>query len=606
MKTDILFIDGLLPRHENNSMLGYLLPLATVLENNGFSFKILNLALLEDYTLQEIYNIILSAQINTIGMSTNANSIKYVIRISNFIKKRNSNIKIILGGPEASFDDITIVNNSKCDFVVRGEGEKPLIEIMSAIKAKNHDFAHIHNITYRNKVNEIVRNIGDSNLIEIPKNNYSIFMNKKYWLIPHSVSNEKFEQFLKIVRSYGSFFLTGRGCPYKCSFCVEGNMKRKINYVSLENIKTDLIDYLTITKRNEIYIVDDTFTTTHKRVADVCNIFVDVRKDFDFVWYCEGRVNVLAKYPELIDIMYNAGLRKLQIGIESGVQRVLDVYNKKITLEQIRKVVDYCTKFEDLIMHGNIIIGNPFETQEEFKETVEFVKELIILSKCKLDISTSFLTPYKGTPIRMHPEKFGFDSYDENLDLSSEYSMPSVICKPEGCDISEIYRQRQLFEYEINKTYKTYMFNLDKQEIDRRINIYETKYNILIDNASWRISYEKLRSFDIVIKLKKSETTVDLCNNLKNTNNIYPLKMWDLSFNKETNGYDLTTFKGDNKITISGVKVQLWNLALGNYSLNEIFALVNRNKDLISMSEIIDFYLFLENNYYIVFKRWFI
>ena len=113
-------------------------------------------------------------------------------------------------------------------------------------------------------------------------------------------------------------------------------MNRKINYVSLENVRKDLINLLTVTQTNEVYIVDDTFTTTPRRVADVCNIFMDIKSGFDFVWYCEGRVNVLARNPELIDMMYNAGLRKLQIGIESGVQKVLDSYNKRITLKQIR------------------------------------------------------------------------------------------------------------------------------------------------------------------------------------------------------------------------------------------------------------------------------
>jgi hypothetical protein len=62
MKIDILFIDGLLPRHESVSFLGYLLPLATILEENKFTFKILNLTLLDDYSLQGIYDIVSANQ----------------------------------------------------------------------------------------------------------------------------------------------------------------------------------------------------------------------------------------------------------------------------------------------------------------------------------------------------------------------------------------------------------------------------------------------------------------------------------------------------------------------------------------------------------------
>ena len=207
MKTDILFIDGLLPRHESISFLGYLLPLATVLEENGFSFKILNLTLMDDYSLQGIYDIILSNQIKTIGMSTNADNIKYVIRISDFIKERDSNIKVILGGPEATFDDIRVAKQSNCDFIVRGEGEKSLIEVMNVLKMETLDFSQICNITYRGKNNEVIRNKANNKVTEIPANNYNIFKDKKYWLIPDCVSDKQFEYFLKVIRNKDSFFL---------------------------------------------------------------------------------------------------------------------------------------------------------------------------------------------------------------------------------------------------------------------------------------------------------------------------------------------------------------------------------------------------------------
>lgn len=603
MKTDILFIDGLLPRHESVSFLGYLLPLATVLEKNKFSFKIINLTLLDDYSLQGLYKIISDNKIEIVGMTTNADNIKYVVKISKYIKVKNPNIKIILGGPEATFDDIRIVKNSNCDFVVRGEGEKPLIEIMNSMKTGIHDFSQINNITYRNKCDEVVRNKTDNNLAQIPINNYNIFKDKNYWLIPDSVSDDQFEQFLKYIRNRYTFILTGRGCPYKCSFCVEGNMKRKINYANLENIRVDLLNYLTVTGRSDIYIVDDTFTTTPKRVIDICNIFNEVRSNIDFVWYCEGRVNILAKHPELIDVMYNSGLRKLQIGIESGVQRILDIYNKRITLEEIEKVVAYCTKYDDLLLHGNIIIGNPYETDQEFKQTCEFIKHLVTLSKGNIDITNSFLTPYNGTPIRQNPEKFGFEKFDENLDLSSGFGMTTVLCKSISSDTVEIYKQKQYFEGELKKTYRTFMFDLSKDEIDKRIKIFNSKYDIN-KSFSWMRTYMKLRSFGIIVKLKKSKTTVNLSENLNNLADLYPIKLWNQYYNRDLNGYEVPAFKGDKKVIISGVKALLWNLSDGKSSLKKMYEFVNKEMTVISTEEMIEFFQFLEDNYYVIFKKW--
>ena len=182
MKIDILFIDGLLPRHENVSFLGYLLPLATILEENDFSFKILNLSLLENYSLQELYNVIITNNINVIGMTTNADNIKYVEQISIFIKKQNSNIKIILGGPEVTFNDIYIGEKTNCDFIVRGEGESAIIGILNALKGQILDYSKIWNITYKNSKNEFVKNKTNNIHEDIPKCNYDIFKSKNIGL----------------------------------------------------------------------------------------------------------------------------------------------------------------------------------------------------------------------------------------------------------------------------------------------------------------------------------------------------------------------------------------------------------------------------------------
>jgi radical SAM superfamily enzyme YgiQ (UPF0313 family) len=604
MKIDILFIDGLLPRDESISFLCYLLPLATVLEKNKYTFKIFNLTLLDNYSKNEFSEVILNTNSNIIGMTTNADNINYVIKISNYIKEINPKIKIILGGPEATFNDIEIANRSKCDFIIRGEGETSLIEIMNALKSDKNDFNDIGEITYRNDKNEIIRNSIKNKQQEIPINNYNILTNKKYWIIPKGISDKQFESFLGIIiNSNAIFFSTGRGCPYQCTFCVEGSLKRKINLYNLENVREDLINYLNIINIHEIYITDDTFTTTPKRVIDICNIFNNVRNKIKFIWYCEGRVNVLAKHPELIDIMYNSGLRKLQIGIESGVQRILDIYNKRITIDEIKKVVAYCSKYEDLSIHGNIIIGNPFETDDEFQQTCEFVKELVILSKCNLNITTSFLTPYHGTPIRKNPEKFGFESFNDNLDLSRGFGGSSVICKPKDKSLNYIYSQRHSLEIQVNKSYYEYMFNLDKKEIDKRI-LRHNQGNKVNKNQSWERTYIKLRHFDILMNFKKLKSTVDLSENLYEINNLYPLKLWDIAFNKEIEGYEFMSFKGDSTILSDEIKTLLWNLSTGNYSLHQMYQLINNNGSNISMNEFIVFFTFLEENYYIILKKW--
>lgn len=91
----------------------------------------------------------------------------------------------------------------------------------------------------------------------------------------------------------------------------------------------DLEYFLNTTNSKFVLIGDDTFTSRKKRVIDMCDKIKDLRKKYDFSWYAEGRVNVREKFPELIEIMVDAGLVKLQLSIESGNQKALGAYNKK-------------------------------------------------------------------------------------------------------------------------------------------------------------------------------------------------------------------------------------------------------------------------------------
>ncbi len=100
------------------------------------------------------------------------------------------------------------------------------------------------------------------------------------------------------------------------------------------------------------------------------------KEKIDIEWFCEGRVD-LSSYDMFLE-MAKAGCRMMYFGIESGTQKVLDYYNKKITPEQSRKAVKKARKAGIDLIVGSFILGAPNETRVDVRKTLDFVKGLDI------------------------------------------------------------------------------------------------------------------------------------------------------------------------------------------------------------------------------------
>jgi anaerobic magnesium-protoporphyrin IX monomethyl ester cyclase len=135
--------------------------------------------------------------------------------------------------------------------------------------------------------------------------------------------------------------ITGRGCVGKCAFCYESTQAEHGKHLRLPSVERSLkeFDYLVQEFKNSyIMIVDDAFVSNAKRLTEFCNQLF-YRYNGEVKWFCESRVDILARNPELLPLMIKAGLIRLQVGGESGNQHILDLYGKGTTLQQMRTVV---------------------------------------------------------------------------------------------------------------------------------------------------------------------------------------------------------------------------------------------------------------------------
>ncbi|WP_348980955.1 radical SAM protein [Desulfosporosinus sp. BG] len=140
------------------------------------------------------------------------------------------------------------------------------------------------------------------------------------------------------------------------------------------------------------------------------------QKYYNVRWFCEGRANFITKYPEIVPVMVEAGLIRIQIGIETGNQHILDAYNKNLRLEEIRETVRICAEADVLSIVGNFIVGGAHENWETVKNSRKFAEELLEIGKGRLELTTTIYTPYPGTPMNDHPEAFGLKMLDPDCE----------------------------------------------------------------------------------------------------------------------------------------------------------------------------------------------
>lgn len=198
------------------------------------------------------------------------------------------------------------------------------------------------------------------NLDELPFPDWSL-CDYKFYLTP-SFSRMR-------IRTTSSLdMIMGRGCAFRCSFCA---------YNALSNVRFYstgyLVEQMKYMKRsfgaNGIYFTDSSMGNNRKLLRELCEAMI--RADLGMEWYANIRVDQVDE--DLLKLMWRAGCRLLLYGFESGSQRVLDLMNKKVKVEDNYRIAKLHHKL-DFPFNASFIIGYPSETVSDAKETIKLIR----------------------------------------------------------------------------------------------------------------------------------------------------------------------------------------------------------------------------------------
>ena len=291
----------------------------------------------------------------------------YYLETKDLVKKLKEAGKIvILGGVHPSVLPKETLEETGADFLVIGEGEETIVELIKAIEKKKK-VDKIKGIAYKQKGKVIINPrrelIKDLNAVGFP--DWKSIDPRTYQKAPHGA----------IVKNFPiAPIMTSRGCPYECEFCVSPNFWcKKIRFRTPENVIEEIKYLVKNFGVKEIHFEDDNLTLIRKHVEKICKLIIENKLKIS--WATPNGIRADKVDEKLFRLMKKAGCYSIVLGIESGNQEILDNIKKREKLEDIENAAKAAKKV-GLITQGFFIFGLPGETEETIKNSIRFAKKI--------------------------------------------------------------------------------------------------------------------------------------------------------------------------------------------------------------------------------------
>ncbi|RJQ31652.1 radical SAM protein [Candidatus Parcubacteria bacterium] len=351
--------------------------------------------------------------------------------IKNIIKTIDSvDIKYtILTGAHGTVMPEWILKKSSIDYVIRGEPEIIAVNLINAM-ANNLPLENISGISYV-KEGKIINNkdaerINDLDSLPFPA----------YDLLPM----EKYRYTFPDIPSPFSLMLSSRGCPFNCTYCLKAMMDKLYIARSPENVVAEMEFLQNNFGIKGIYFQDWEFLINKDRVRRICYLIKE--KNINVSWGCNVRAGDLD--DETVSKMKESGCVRINIGFESGSQKVLDMAEKKITVDQIKEAVNICRRY-DINMGIYSILNLPGEDRRTIAETEKFLAENNLKTMCEPNLPI----PYFGTKMyKMLVRQEGYEFDWENLE---KFAGRVGVSQPPW--LAKIYRWHYKFRYSAGAFY---------------------------------------------------------------------------------------------------------------------------------------------------------
>ncbi len=312
-----------------------------------------------------------------VGLSGTTPQVSNMLHLADLIKQKNKNVKIVVGGYGPSLQPNKFLHNSNIDFLVAGEGENSMLDIISG-----------------NTTQKLVSSLPIADVDSIPNPDRDSIDLNRYISIAEKDEGRRVTS-----------IMTERGCAFGCTFCAEGQfgtiwrkVEQKNDDIIYErpvrlrgrNPKLVVEEMLEVKDRFKIsfFKMNDAETNPSKaHFIKLCKEMVDQK--LDVPWGCNMRVDKVDE--EICQWAEKANCEEFWMGLESGSAEIHRHINKGTTVDMIRKAFAVSKKF-GIKRRTYCLLGTPLESNQTIYETEKLIEEI------EPDIiGFSILAPYPGT-----------------------------------------------------------------------------------------------------------------------------------------------------------------------------------------------------------------
>ncbi len=333
----------------------------------------------KEFTIKEDQNAVAAhcAEYAVVAFSCYIWNISQTLSVAAKIKALNPRVRILLGGPEVSYDWQEVIRMPQVDYIITGEGEEPF----RAFLEQYPDVSQVSNLVWKEQ----------GEIRYLPKaGNFDIAAYEQ--IMPYADDNPD-ELKNKVL-----YIETSRGCPYKCEFCL-ASLDNKVRYLPQQHIQATLLHMMQ--HGRVVKFLDRTFNIKRDFTISTFEFILAHHKPGN-IFQFEITADIL--HPDIVRFIQErvpAGLFRFEIGIQTVNQKAnLEVSRKQnfdktvAIIEQLRHKVE---------MHLDLIVGLPYDYWDDIKYSFESVFKLY-----PPELQLGFLKFLKGTPMLYKHAQHGY------------------------------------------------------------------------------------------------------------------------------------------------------------------------------------------------------
>lgn len=318
--------------------------------------------------------------------------IRDAIDISRAVKDAFPDIPIVWGGYHASMLPAQTLAEEYIDIVIRGQGQLAALELTQRLAA-GKDIDGIAGVCFKRDGQVVLaEHPALVDIDQFPSTPYDIIDIEKYMVPDLGARSMK--------------YFSSQGCPFGCGFCVETSMYGRgwVGF-SAERVVDDLENLVRNHGVDAFDFADTNFFVSKKRVQAICEGII--ARGLDIKWAADVRTKQFIDFtPELRQLVYDAGCRRLLLGAESGSQAALQQIGKATTVDDTLRVSRLCNEL-GIIARFTTMFGFPGEPEKDVELTLRMIEGIKAINE-DFEVHGFFFAPYPGAPMYDEAVRLGF------------------------------------------------------------------------------------------------------------------------------------------------------------------------------------------------------